>query len=147
MMLLRVPMLFVMLLLVLSGCTDQEKKVIEPLLTIGDVEAGLEAEGLKIDPIQEPGNEIKLLGVDPLKFTALAGEADAASTGKISVYVFDSAENRSIGRKAFESYGQTAKFAYKPILFEHKNVFVIYWSPLDSSGTIPDLIGKALKKL
>ncbi|MGE8207035.1 hypothetical protein ACQKP0_21255 [Heyndrickxia sp. NPDC080065] len=138
-------MFFILLISVLGACVQpkaeqdtrqQTSNNLNPAITLEEIETYIKEQGLELKDVDLPENNVfikELNGVSP-KAYSLEGTT-------LSIYIFQSVDDRKAGMEAFEKANANAKLVpYKT--FTIKNVLVFY---VDGKEAINTKLSSALK--
>jgi hypothetical protein len=115
-----------------------------------EIKSALEAESIELTP-KELENDWVLNKVKPLRFIAIAPNEKTARPEHISIYIFDSEEERKEGLADFNKQKEMYDMAI-PLIYELDNSMIFYWHHSDMNGGNPitkfdEQIKTALTKL
>jgi hypothetical protein len=140
----KVITLLLALTISLTGCVESK----ESKLTLDTVTKAIQAEGTELFSKGQISEEFAVLNnVKPNVFTIGNKTEDVAKLESVYVYIFDSEKERKDGLVTFNQHKELAKLTSYPLVYEQKNVLVIYWSPKDKDTKYGNKIQKALQKL
>lgn len=106
---------------------EKEKPVTinETKLTLNEVKKALEAEGIEMF-VEEKKNDWILNNVKPNRFFVTRPDEKIAYPEFISIYVYESQQDRKEGLKDFNIQKENYDMQI-PNIYEHKNVLILYW--------------------
>jgi hypothetical protein len=136
--------LLLVIVITLTGCIGNEPKVSN--LTMDNVVNAIKAEGPELFSKGQIDYFV-LNKVKPNVFTIGYKTEDVARLENLYVYIFDSEEDRKKGLLQFNQQLQAIKLAAFPLVYEHKNSLVIYWSQKEKVSKFGDKIQAALTKI
>ncbi|PWV95237.1 hypothetical protein DFQ01_12973 [Paenibacillus cellulosilyticus] len=139
---------------VISGCTDGEKA--NTAYKLEDVTQAMEKQGLQLLQIHPKGgtspfaklNDVDAVtfAIDTYKMGDVADEvgSSVASLVNVYIYVFESDKARIEGHEALNDLLARANFATAPSVFANKNIIVIHFKGTDEKKEYDEMIKTAI---
>ncbi|MBD3920992.1 hypothetical protein H8B09_19655 [Paenibacillus sp. PR3] len=139
---LKLGSLFLLCIVVLSSCMNQQDT-----LSLKEVVDQIEVTGVDLKTPSNNQHQIELKGVLPHEYLIGINEEDGNDWESVSIYIFHSAKDQQQGTKIFKEQLKTEHATELPVNYEQKNVLIVYWSHSKENPRFDTKITSALDKL